>query len=105
MANGHNSTSPNTIAQADSSLMSPPPITLRENGSVPTISTTIPATTAESVGRHPPKALYASPKTARAIGIAFGTFRVRRSLTAATVHATIAHAYGRIVGMLWFFRC
>ena len=93
MASGSTSRIPNTIAQADKSLISPPPIAVRENGRVPTISTRIPATTAESAERHPPaKTLYANPKTARAIGIAFGTFRVRRSLTAATVQATIAHA-------------
>jgi len=93
MANGSTSSSPNTIAQADKSLMSPPPIALRENGSVPTISTRIPATTPESAARHPPaNTLYANPTTARVIGIAFGTFRVRRSLTAATVQATTAHA-------------
>lgn len=99
MTSGSSSVSPKTHAHADTSLMSPPPIILSENGSVPTISTTIPATTADSAKRHPPKALYTNPKTAKAIGIALGIFRVRRSLTAATVQATTAHAYGRIAGI------
>jgi hypothetical protein len=97
MTSGRSWVNPKTHAHADTSFTSPPPIAPSENGSVPTIRTSNPAARADSARRHPPKTLYASPKTAKAMGMALGTVRVRRSLTAATVQATRAHAYGRIV--------